>query len=246
MGCGQSSARNPAPNTKQASAPPTNDNDGQQAATAPAAPVKACLLIIDMQNDFVSGSLKVGVDAETLVEPINRLHATIPFHVVAHTQDSHPPDHCSFNDNHGMEPFTKKMIPHPLGDGEIEQVCVWLSVCGFMCVCVCVCGCGCGCGCECPCVCVCECVYVYACVGACGCVRVGLCVRYARACVRVRVRACVHGERMYVRARVYVRVCVHVRACVRAPRLLVAAARNQARIRVHMLCTRTHMCQGSL
>jgi nicotinamidase/pyrazinamidase len=55
------------------------------------------LLIVDVQNDFVSGSLAVP-EAEEILEPINRLGRQFDF-VVA-TRDWHPPDHVSFADNH--------------------------------------------------------------------------------------------------------------------------------------------------
>ncbi len=55
------------------------------------------LLIVDVQNDFVSGSLAVP-EAEQILEPINRVGRQFGF-VVA-TRDWHPPDHVSFAENH--------------------------------------------------------------------------------------------------------------------------------------------------
>ena len=74
------------------------------------------------QNDFVSGSLKVGTDAEAVVGPINKVRQDINFGFVVHTQDSHPPDHVSFHDNHeGVEVFQSIKIPAPDGT-EVDQV----------------------------------------------------------------------------------------------------------------------------
>jgi nicotinamidase/pyrazinamidase len=55
------------------------------------------LVVVDVQNDFVSGSLAVP-DAAAVIAPLNRAVATfracgLP---VFATRDWHPPDHCSF------------------------------------------------------------------------------------------------------------------------------------------------------
>lgn len=85
-------------------------------------------IIVDVQNDFVSGSLKVGTDAEAVVGPINQVRQTVNFGMVVHTQDSHPPDHVSFHDNHeGVEVFQSVKIPAPDGD-EVDQV-MWPRHC---------------------------------------------------------------------------------------------------------------------
>lgn len=89
---------------------------------------KKCLLIIDMQNDFITGSLMVG-DAVDILPKINQCRANNKFDVIAHTMDSHPTDHCSFVDNHeGAETFALAMIPTPDGDGTMEQV-MWPRHC---------------------------------------------------------------------------------------------------------------------
>eukprot|EP00729_Bicosta_minor_P010683 gene10683-18058_t len=83
---------------------------------------KKCLLIIDMQNDFITGSLMVGGAADIL-GPVNECREKNEWDVVAHTIDSHPADHCSFVDNHeGAEMFATKMISTPDGSDEMEQV----------------------------------------------------------------------------------------------------------------------------
>ena len=61
------------------------------------------LLLVDLQNDFVTGSLAVP-DAAVIVPVINALLPRYDF-VVA-TQDWHPADHGSFASNHpGRQPF---------------------------------------------------------------------------------------------------------------------------------------------
>ncbi|KAJ2954954.1 hypothetical protein O0L34_g3285 [Tuta absoluta] len=66
-------------------------------------PVSA-FLIVDVQNDFISGSLNISKcnaqqDGSEVVEPINRLLETVPFDCVFYSLDWHPPDHVSFIDN---------------------------------------------------------------------------------------------------------------------------------------------------
>ena len=55
------------------------------------------LLVIDVQNDFVRGSMAIP-GAEAVVAPINRLAALVPNLVVV--TDWHPPDHVSFASAH--------------------------------------------------------------------------------------------------------------------------------------------------
>lgn len=70
------------------------------AATDPAALTPAAgdaLVVVDVQNDFVTGTLAVPEGAE-VIAPLNRaaaLFAQRGLAVVA-TRDWHPPDHCSF------------------------------------------------------------------------------------------------------------------------------------------------------
>jgi nicotinamidase-related amidase len=61
-------------------------------------PSKSALLVIDVQNDFVSGSLAVR-DAEQIIGTINALLA-LPFALKVGTQDYHPANHISFARNH--------------------------------------------------------------------------------------------------------------------------------------------------
>ncbi len=63
------------------------------------------LVVVDMQNDFVTGSLAVSGGGE-VVAPLNRYVAAFrarSLPVVA-TRDWHPPDHCSFRARGGPWP----------------------------------------------------------------------------------------------------------------------------------------------
>ena len=91
-------------------------------------PTKSCLLVIDVQNDFISGTLTVQGGSE-IVAPINQLRAQ-PFDVVALSQDSHPSNHCSFVDNNpGASPFSHIQIPAPDGSGELIDQVMWPRHC---------------------------------------------------------------------------------------------------------------------
>lgn len=66
-------------------------------------PVSA-LIIIDVQNDFINGSLSVKNcpaqhNGEDVIPVINRLIDTIDFNVIIYSLDWHPDDHVSFIDN---------------------------------------------------------------------------------------------------------------------------------------------------
>ncbi|KMQ95509.1 pyrazinamidase nicotinamidase [Lasius niger] len=65
---------------------------------------KSAFLIVDVQNDFITGSLNIKQcaaqhDGSEVIEPINRLLETIPFDSVFYSLDWHPIDHVSFIDN---------------------------------------------------------------------------------------------------------------------------------------------------
>uniref|UniRef100_A0A0A9XRM6 nicotinamidase n=1 Tax=Lygus hesperus TaxID=30085 RepID=A0A0A9XRM6_LYGHE len=66
-------------------------------------PVTA-FLVIDVQNDFISGSLSISQCAAQqngldVIQPINRLLDTVNFDAVFYSLDWHPSDHVSFIDN---------------------------------------------------------------------------------------------------------------------------------------------------
>merc|ERR1711981_536187 len=69
-------------------------------------PVSA-LLVIDVQNDFITGSLAITncpakQDGEEVVAPINKLIETCPFDLICYSLDWHPADHVSFVENINM------------------------------------------------------------------------------------------------------------------------------------------------
>ncbi|KAG0699359.1 Isochorismatase-like protein [Suillus ampliporus] len=75
-------------------------------------PSKSAILVIDVQNDFVSGSLAVR-DAEQIINTVNAL-LTLPFALKIGTQDYHPANHISFACNHaGKKEFEKITISPP-------------------------------------------------------------------------------------------------------------------------------------
>ena len=57
-----------------------------------------CLVVIDLQNDFMPGGALAVPDGDAVVPTINRLAHRFP-HVIA-TQDWHPADHASFASQH--------------------------------------------------------------------------------------------------------------------------------------------------
>ncbi|XP_015596771.1 uncharacterized protein LOC107268477 [Cephus cinctus] len=65
---------------------------------------RSAFLIVDVQNDFISGSLNIKQcaaqhDGSEVIEPINRLLESVPFDAVFYSLDWHPIDHVSFIDN---------------------------------------------------------------------------------------------------------------------------------------------------
>ena len=58
-------------------------------------------LIVDIQNDFISGSLSVPKGIE-IINPINKLIKQ-KWNSVIYTMDSHPENHISFLSQHNMK-----------------------------------------------------------------------------------------------------------------------------------------------
>jgi exosome complex component RRP4 len=70
---------------------------------------KTVFAVIDVQNDFISGSLALnrcpaGQDGYEVVPIINNILNQGLFDLVAYTLDWHPSDHCSFIDNVSLYP----------------------------------------------------------------------------------------------------------------------------------------------
>jgi nicotinamidase-related amidase len=92
---------------------------------------KFILGIIDVQNDFIDGSLSIK-DAEKIIAPINKLRfLAFNYMPTFISQDFHPEDHMSFNTTHKVEKFSKKKLNIKMEDGstiDVEQD-MWPSHC---------------------------------------------------------------------------------------------------------------------
>jgi nicotinamidase-related amidase len=67
-------------------------------------PVRSALIIVDVQNDFIDGSLSIdrgpaNQKSREIIPIINRLLADIKFDLLVYTLDWHPENHISFFDN---------------------------------------------------------------------------------------------------------------------------------------------------
>lgn len=83
-------------------------------------PGRSCLLVVDVQNDFCTGSLKAP-SALDIIPIINGVRASHDWHLVVFTGDAHPPDHVSFFVNHATNPAAQLFQPLQLPNGQ-EQV----------------------------------------------------------------------------------------------------------------------------
>lgn len=73
--------------------------------------VTDCLLVIDVQNDFLPGGALAVPDGDRVIPFVNRLAKA--FGRVVLTQDWHPRDHVSFAANHpGAQPFGMIDLPY--------------------------------------------------------------------------------------------------------------------------------------
>ena len=77
-----------------------------------------CLLIIDMQNDFITGTLAVK-GAEALPAVINRIRKSIAWDVVSYSLDWHPTQHASFYESFiENKPGSRPAELHPSATAE--------------------------------------------------------------------------------------------------------------------------------
>jgi len=74
-------------------------------------PFIPALIVIDMQNDFVYGSLPVPGGA-AIIPKVNEL-IDLPFTTKIATKDFHPDNHLSFAETHQKPLFSKVVIYHP-------------------------------------------------------------------------------------------------------------------------------------
>ena len=71
----------------------------------------ACLIVVDVQNDFMPGGALAVPKGDEVVPVINRLAAK--FENVVLTQDWHPRNHASFASSHrGKKPFEAIRLPY--------------------------------------------------------------------------------------------------------------------------------------
>ncbi|KAG5647687.1 hypothetical protein DXG03_008410 [Asterophora parasitica] len=82
------------------------------------------LIVVDMQYDFVHGSLAVP-DASAIIQPVNSLLAC-PFAIKIASKDFHPPDHISFARTHNKPVFSKINIHPPrYHEGRALEQVLW-------------------------------------------------------------------------------------------------------------------------
>lgn len=92
-------------------------------------PFVPALIVVDVQNDFITGSLAVPNGAD-VIEPINEL-LNLPFPLKVGTADWHPPDHISFASQHkGAKPYTSTTtIVNPSNEHESFESTLWPDHC---------------------------------------------------------------------------------------------------------------------
>ncbi len=61
--------------------------------------MKAALLVVDLQNDFLTGGALAVPEGHQVVPLVDKL-VTLPFELIIATKDWHPADHSSFAANH--------------------------------------------------------------------------------------------------------------------------------------------------
>ena len=95
--------------------------------------MKTAFIIVDVQNDFISGSLALK-NGEQIVPEINRILENHEFDSVIYTKDWHPVNHISFHENRELwggkteqEAFSKVTLKNKLGD-DYDQV-LWPTHC---------------------------------------------------------------------------------------------------------------------
>lgn len=82
---------------------------------------RAALIVVDMQNDYVSPDGSVAVpNALDIVEGINELRNKAKFEVVCLTQDWHPKDHVSFFHTHADNAAASMNEPLTLPNGQTQ------------------------------------------------------------------------------------------------------------------------------
>lgn len=75
------------------------------------------LLVVDVQHDFLDGSLAVP-EARGILPNLVRIIKEGDWDLVVATQDFHPPNHISFAERHGVAPFQMHDVPHPFWESK--------------------------------------------------------------------------------------------------------------------------------
>lgn len=101
--------------------------------------LKAALLIIDLQEDFLppNGALAVPNGREVIENILDLCDLTkYPWLAIALTQDWHPSNHTLFASQHNVKPFTELEFEHPLqeknactGIVKVKKQTVWPDHC---------------------------------------------------------------------------------------------------------------------
>lgn len=103
-------------NTPSPAAVPRPIAPAASAASSSSPAPRTCLLVIDVQNDFCTGSLKAP-DALSVIPVVNSLRMGYSWDLIVYTQDAHPPNHVSFYINHASNPDAKLFEPLTLPNG---------------------------------------------------------------------------------------------------------------------------------
>ncbi|XBW36098.1 hypothetical protein QEN19_001674 [Hanseniaspora menglaensis] len=93
--------------------------------------IKRCLLIIDMQYDFISGSLKVSGGEELVMKIAEYLKENSDnFDLIVFTKDDHPREHVSFASNHKSKvPFDEYTYVSKNDSSHVFKSCLWPDHC---------------------------------------------------------------------------------------------------------------------
>lgn len=85
--------------------------------------VKAALIVIDVQEDFLPPNGSLAVENGRAIVPgiVDLLDLSkFPWHFVAATHDWHPKNHILFASEHGVDPFSEVELSHPLQEKDIS------------------------------------------------------------------------------------------------------------------------------
>ena len=92
---------------------------------------RRALIVVDVQNDFCPGGALAVPRGDGVVPVINKLLIDVGFSYLVVTQDWHPENHCSFEENGGQWP--RHCVHNTLGaelhpDLIVEDACFFLRI----------------------------------------------------------------------------------------------------------------------